>query len=51
MTKDTRDEKEQINKDTEIYRKKYKKQGGKEDIQKTATEKRGGTETCNKPGN
>jgi len=25
MTKDTRDEKEQMNKDTEIYREKYKK--------------------------
>lgn len=42
MTKDTRDEKEQMNKDTEIYREKYKKQRGKEDIQKRATEKRGG---------
>lgn len=37
--------------DTEIYREKYKKQKGNEDIQKRVTETRGGTETCNKPGN
>jgi hypothetical protein len=51
MTKDTREGKEKMKKDTEIYREKYKKWRCNEDIQKRAAETRCEMETFNKPGN